>query len=451
MIFGIPETFDVEDDHHEVSLINSSPEIPSLMKLEDFSDLNDEFTSQLNYLTEKFNTTLEVQNNNVSQIVKEERERIRKQQELEQKQKEEERKKKEEAEKQRKLKEEQEKQKQIKEEQERQQKLKEQQEKEKKEQLKKKQEEEERNKLKAEAEKKAEEKRKSSQKFVTSTKSIEDDFFKYKKDIETIKTLIMTPVTENKELKKQIGVVRRKINPKFGQLSNSMNQLQKITNELIELVDSLKNYELPYKFILNFISKAVLSQAETEVVVQNNAAVPLARLTSHLLDRYPELNYYIMARFVKKCPLLIGYNCSIDSEEGRQRMGWKRNESSGKWEEPDKYDERLSGICSVWSVLTTLNNQYYPISMSWTYLARTANQPLHLLQNVHFFCLANWWEAAGKVFLMTYKGQAFKLLSLIAMDLPNKVDKKYPAATRLKILGEEGISMNMKSLREMER
>lgn len=285
--------------------------------------------------------------------------------------------------------------------------------------------------------------------------AIEKQFLKYKQDIVDIKTNVVEKLALYPDIKKQVNQFKRKINPKFGQLSNSMSQLQKITQEVIQFINMSKENELAYKWILNFVAKAIVDQAETEVIVKPTAALPLARLTYTLLSQYPEFSYYLTARFVKKCPYIIGYTSTIDTEEGRIRMGYKRK--NNQWEDSVKYDERVAGICTVWAVLTRLSDNgqldEYSFGASWRFLARMLNTDLNLLTNAHFAVVANWWEAAGAQFLQAYGIQSQKLLVAVVRDWPLVVsDKKFPGAARLLILGEEWSKSNMiTSLKEMER
>lgn len=447
MILGIPEDFDLEVDYDSTSpsLAEETAIEKNIFRIdtEDFETLSKTYQNDLQYLNQRFQTLILLRDAEITDMINKENERIRKKLEQQKREREElERRKKQEEE----LKRKQEEEKQRKLEQEK--KLREAQEK------KAREEEAKRKEIEAQKEKEAKLKKEEEEKKLRKQKQLEDRennveaaFLAYKQQIKEFKENIVEVVNKDKELKKNVGVVRRKINPKFGQLSNSMRQLNQITTDIIQLMNTAQGHQLVQKFLFNFIAKAIISQAETEIVVQPNAAVPLARLASNLVQAFPDLNTFLMARFVKKCPLVIGYTCSIDTEEGRLRMGWKRNKSSSKWEEPDKYDERVAGICSLFSVLTRLNNKLYPISMSWTFLARIANTPDNLITNVHFFCIANWWEACGKYFVNTYRSQAVKLLQLLVFEL--SANKKLPAATRLRILADEGIHPNMKGLNEM--
>ena len=314
----------------------------------------------------------------------------------------------------------------------------------------------EKERLEAEAKKEAEQRKAAQQNSLTDFAAIEQSFLQYKKNIVDIKETIVGPMNEDKDLKKLVNSLKRKINPKFGQLSNSYQQLNRIKHEVVELVSQAKGNELAYKWILNFVAKAIVDQAETEVIVKPNAALPLAHLAYTLLETFTEFDYYLSSRFVKKCPYIIGYTCSIDSEEGRTRMGWKRRDN--KWEDDTKYDERVSGICMVWATMSRLLDypqqlSFYSFEASWKFLARLLNRDLSLLTNAHFSILGNWWEAAAKEFSGKYGVQASKLLNVLTVDLPVAVsDRKYPAAARLLILGEDlQNNRNWNSLKEMER
>lgn len=460
MILGLPEHFNVEVDS-DSSCEYDAPFSPRVIEIDsiEYDELNKSFHKDIDYLTSKVQNIIINQTNEVQQIIHKEKERIRLQEEKERREREEEERKKKEAEE---LKRKQLEEQRKKEEQEK--KIKEAKEKEQKEQeakdkaikdkalaeekLKQQQEQE-----KKDQEEKAEKDRLEQQKKLdeleaNKSKILEAQFLEYKEQIQHFKTDIVEKVNSDKAFKKAVGPIRRSINPKFGQLSNSKRQLNDITNAIVQSINEVKPNDLAFNFILNFIAKAIVSQAEAEVVVQPHAAVSLGMLAANILNVFPELHKYLMARLVKKCPLIIGYTCSIDTEEGRMRMGWKRNKSTQKWEEPDKYDERLAGICSLFAVLTRLGSQQFPISMSWTFLAKMGNLEPDLISNVHFFCIANWWEACGRYFIQTYKFQAVKLMKVLAFDLTN--DKKFPAATRLKILGEEGIHENINTLKDMD-
>lgn len=298
-------------------------------------------------------------------------------------------------------------------------------------------------------------KRAKSAKYITNRDSIESTFWSYKQRIQSIKDEIVLPIKmAQRPIKSPIMAQKRKINPKFGQLTNSWKQLQLIQNELVTLINQCKDAAtsttnpspLAFKWILNFVAKAIVHQSESEIGVKPESALPLARLTIFLLNQYPELSDFLMARFVKKCPYIIGYSTSQDTEQNRINMGWKRK-SDGKWENDTTYDERMNGMITLYSTITRLNSvslpdpdqsQLWNIESSWRFVARMANMPKSLLTNTHFVILGGWWDACGSEFIKKYGNQSVKLLNLIANDMTNSVsEKKFVGAARLRILYEE--------------
>lgn len=288
----------------------------------------------------------------------------------------------------------------------------------------------------------------TSAKYITNFESIEKIFWRYKQKIQTIKDEIVLPIKNAKKpVKSPIMAQKRKINPKFGQLTHSWKQLQLIESELVTLINQAREHSnIAFEWILNFVSKAIVHQSEFEIGVKPENSIPLARLTIFLLNQYPELSDYLMSRFVKKCPFVIGYTCSIDTEQGRNNMGWKRS-SEGTWESDTTYDERMNGMLTLYIAITRLNevklvdseqNKLWSIEACWTFVARMANLPINLLTNTHFIILGGWWDVAALQFIQYYGNQGIKLLQLIANEMTNAVsEKKFVGAARLRILMEE--------------
>lgn len=290
--------------------------------------------------------------------------------------------------------------------------------------------------------------KKQSAKYYTNWDSIEKTFWHYKQRIQSIKDEIVLPVKNAKKpIKSPIMTQKRKINPKFGQLTHSFQQLQLIQNELVVLINQARDASpIAFQWILNFVAKAIVHQSESEISVKPENALPLARLAIFLLNTYPELSDYLMSRLVKKCPFVIGFSCKIDTEQGRNNMGWKRN-SEKVWETDTTYDERMSGMMTLYAVITSLNevtlqdpeqNKLWNMNASWTLVARIANMSGDLLTNTHFVVLGSWWDACSMRFVQMYGNQGMKLLQLIANDMTNVVsERKYVGAARLRILYEE--------------
>lgn len=309
---------------------------------------------------------------------------------------------------------------------------------------------------KKEQEEQVEQERKAAQeRYMTNFNKIEQDFQKYKTKIKWIKEKIVIPVKDgDKIIKNNLGKNKRKINPKFGQLTHSIEQLNNIQTELYQLVKQTQAATLSYQWTLNFIAKAMVHQAETEIGVKPENSVPLAKLAIFLLEQFPELSDLLMARFVKKCPYVIGYNCPIDTEEGRLKMGWKRK-LDDKWEDDITYDERMSGIMTFYAVITRSPSQLdenWNIIALWRVMARICNLPTETLTNTHFVILGALWDASAYQFIKTFGNQSDKLLQLVGNTLTSSVaNKKFVGAARLRILWEDWATNHViKQFPEME-
>lgn len=311
----------------------------------------------------------------------------------------------------------------------------------------------EKKRLKEEQERKAKANSRQCKGFTNST-DVENEFLEYLARIPHIKSLVVQELAKQPELKKQVSTLKRKINVRFGQLSSSMKQLRSVTGHLVEAINSCKSEPLAYKWILNFVSKSIVSQAETEVTVKPDAAIPLARLALALLQQAEGLEYYLSARIIKKCSLVIGYSAKLDTEGGRVHMGWKKND--GEWEPEVKFEERIGGILTLWSVMARegdeLNFSLFTKEAQWKFLARLLNTDKDLLLDVHYVVASNWWEAAAEKFVASYGQQARKLLLLVATGFVAIGSlKSFPAAMRLQILGEDLFQRrNFNTLKDME-
>lgn len=295
-------------------------------------------------------------------------------------------------------------------------------------------------------------------------REIEQQFLQYVKHKEQIETNILVPVAENKELKKLVGSHKRKINPKFGQLTNSQEQLTRITGEIKVLVDQTQGNNLAHSWILNFVADAIIAQAETEVSVKPKSSIPLAKLSLNLMILYPELSQLLLTKFYTKCPLLIGYSCTQTTEEGRVRMGWNRDEDTGKWEKESSYNERLSGISTFYAVINRLKldgtylgfdpssmKHPLPISNSWVFLARMMDLPESLLTEIHYVIVGSWWDACCKEFIEAYGKQARKLLNLVSTEWTSIGNKSSAGRVRIRLLFDELSKGVIESFPLMER
>lgn len=299
--------------------------------------------------------------------------------------------------------------------------------------------------------------RKNKQGQFTNWRAVDKEFLQWKAKIEQIKKDIKEPVLSNAEIKKLCNKCKRQINPKFGQLTPSVSHTKQVSEEFVQIFNEAKQHsELVYLWLLNFFAKSIVRQAENETIVAPQSALPLGMLAAKIMSVFPELTDLLVARFVKKCPYVIGFTCDIDTEQGRERMAWRK--PGGKWEDETVYSERMGGIASVYAAITQIRftapaENPRPISYSWTMIARLLNTETQKLTNTHFTVAASWWEVVAVRFLSTYGIQGRKMLQA-AWDpwTASCGDKRYPAGARLRLMGEEWQKTgNVKGLTPMSR
>lgn len=244
-----------------------------------------------------------------------------------------------------------------------------------------------------------------------------------------------------KEIKNFLTEAKLELRPIFGMLTNSKKQLMNCRDSVRKVFTKAKENSNPliYQFLLNLYAKLLIEQSESEANVKLQNALPLAMLTVLLWADFPEIGDFVIPRFIKKCPQLIGYYCSINTEDGRKLMGWKKDEDTGKYESQDKYMGRLAGICAVWACMTQsklAQDIPHPYNMghSWKFMARMLNKPHEEVTQVDHCLVAAWWDMTALRFSEAFGKQGLKVLELAWKDWTEGYSD--PPSMRLRGLGE---------------
>ncbi|EPQ28305.1 uncharacterized protein PFL1_04132 [Pseudozyma flocculosa PF-1] len=162
-----------------------------------------------------------------------------------------------------------------------------------------------------------------------------------------IKQNILPTISRNPELRKQCFAAKRQITPKVGQLTNSREEITRITNAIGAVLSSAKAASPTgeiYTWILNHLSKCLIRQAEQETAAKQDTAYPLARVVVWLLlQGHTELGEVLMARLAKKCCWCLavwpGKRKDQDDESYRKALGYRSNDESS-----ENYSNRMAGI-----------------------------------------------------------------------------------------------------------
>lgn len=242
---------------------------------------------------------------------------------------------------------------------------------------------------------------------------------------------------------------KRKINTKISQLNIKAEKLNSVFQEILQIINkivesnssSIQNstehgmskLEI---WIFFTIATSAINQIESEVSIELQNGVPIAKLLFLLLCKFPNLKGILMSVFVKNCPLIIGYSCDQSNTKGRKIMGWRveKTENGDSWESKEFHEDRVGGIFAVWSlvsscsaapapdIMSSLNHFSKPvvpqitISSAWTTVSRILNTPKEKITRDHLRVLDCWTITAANVFYKAYGKQGLKLFKAICTD-----------------------------------
>lgn len=245
-----------------------------------------------------------------------------------------------------------------------------------------------------------------------------------------IKKKVLPVVSENAQWRKQCFAAKRQITPKIGQLTNSRQEISRITTALSTLLRDAKAAPCPdeeiYIWVLNHLTKCLIRQAEQEVAVKFDTAYPLARVVIWLLlDGHAELGNVLMARLVKKSCWCLGYVPAKTAEQDDAAYSKAVGRASPD-ETSVQFVTRQSGILAFYFAIcqtapvtptgvgaeVSLVPAHLRMVALWTWQARCVTPPM----TRHAIVPSLWAtliEVAGDRVLTTYGRQASKVWTLL--------------------------------------
>jgi nucleoporin GLE1 len=183
-------------------------------------------------------------------------------------------------------------------------------------------------------------------------------------------------VKDNDTLRPLLGQVRRAIVPKIGQLTNDQSEIDRISTEIIRIVNMQPPPPEPLYFsILSALAKAILMQAETEVSARAVTAIPLSKVTIRLLSNitlFPEILYARMVQRTGGWAVPV----PVPKPQGMGEVEYAKLRGFRSEREPQKdFDTRVIGIMTLYfAILTEGVSTPMPMAWAfpryWTYFAR---------------------------------------------------------------------------------
>lgn len=200
-------------------------------------------------------------------------------------------------------------------------------------------------------------------------------------------------------------------------------------------------------FLLDHFSKAVISQLANEASINPDAADPIGILVAQVFSS-PALHWrgasmidIFMAKMWKECPVLFGARGSEKTEEGRARLGWRKE--SRNWVEELVHTNRMTGLAAGYAAIslrnfsrTKMENPYPPYHY-WQSLAAIVATPPAQTSTTQFTVLKGLIMGFEGKFLEFYGNAGKAALRIALVDFPDRApDQNNPAVGSLRVLAD---------------
>ncbi|KAI0536556.1 GLE1-like protein-domain-containing protein [Xylaria digitata] len=258
-------------------------------------------------------------------------------------------------------------------------------------------------------------------------------------------------VTEKGGNRKQIATIQALLQESIsGSVPSAMiDPSQFITDQRGPMDGALHNEaQLPslFLYLLNIFAKTIINQFINECGAQPKAADPLGVIAAQIFSnktylwRGKTLVDILMAKYRVACPVLFGYHGSESTEQGRERLGWRRNEAG--WTPEQQHIDKMKGLAVGYAAVSlrdfskSPNTNPWPPSKYWTSLARIVNTPPTEISNTQCVVLRGMIEIYEERFIYFYGSAAIAALRLALVDFPNKARAKTPGTSGLQVLAQ---------------
>ncbi|KAI1113683.1 GLE1-domain-containing protein [Nemania sp. NC0429] len=199
-----------------------------------------------------------------------------------------------------------------------------------------------------------------------------------------------------------------------------------------------------FLYLLNIFAKTIINQFINECGAQPKAADPLGVITAQIFShkayqwRGKSLIDILMAKYRVACPVLFGYRGNENTEQGRLRLGWKKD--GGAWAPEQQHMDKMKGLAVGYAAISlrdfskSPNTNPWPPSKYWTSLARIVNTPPAEISNTQCVVLRGMIEIYEERFIHFYGSAAIAALRSALIDFPNKAQIKTPGVSGLPVL-----------------
>ncbi|OTB05203.1 hypothetical protein M426DRAFT_57115 [Hypoxylon sp. CI-4A] len=309
-----------------------------------------------------------------------------------------------------------------------------------------------------------------------STQPDVDRYVEIHRNLKKLRASLLQQSKQSPPLKQRMGDMRRELRKNMGQLVGEKGGNRKQIAAIQALLDESLSGQVPsplidpsdfitdkrepvqgalrnepqlpslFLYLLNHFSKIVINQFINECGAQPKTADPIGVIVAMIFSKEPYLWRgktmidILMAKFRVVCPVLFGYRGSEKTEQGRQRLGWKKTPAG--WATDQQHSDRMKGLGAGYAAIAlrnfaqSKNTNPYPPSNYWTAIARIVNTPPTEVSDTQCIVLRAVIESNEERFTHFYGSAAIAALRKALVDFPNSIPDKTPGVSGLQVLAD---------------
>jgi len=203
-----------------------------------------------------------------------------------------------------------------------------------------------------------------------------------------------------------------------------------------------------FLYLLNQLAKAVIAQFINESSADTRTADSIGQVVAKVFSeeeflwRGKSLIDIVIAKYRVVCPVLFGFRGSEKMEQGRQRLGWQRDKTSGVWATELEHHNRMTGLGAGFAAMTLRDfskvkkQNPWPPAAYWTAMARITNTPAAEISETQCTVLKAMIADCEHKFINLYGNAAVAALRCALVDFPLRVNPPTTASTSLQVLAK---------------
>lgn len=198
-----------------------------------------------------------------------------------------------------------------------------------------------------------------------------------------------------------------------------------------------------YIYLLNIFVKGVVKQLASEQAADMYGVLVATIFASNDFKwRDESLIDILMAKMWKACPVLFGARGSEKTEEGRARLGWKKDLDT--WVTDQEHNIRMTGLGAGYAAISLRNfgrsrlKNPYPPYHYWQTIATIVSTPAEAASPTQYNVLKSMIDGFEGRFIGFYGSAGVAALRVALIDFPARaLDQTDPAVMSLKVIADK--------------